>query len=201
MNQGVAVSRRLIDIATQQIDKSVAVANGHTNERLSSRVPIAAPKNISTTARSRRRHRGLVPPASVESAARPVMVRVRTVVVRSGIAILRTVAFRIPIAHAVSNMIEYNCTELPDELRKLKAASVETSNKTDSMIRAVVIQFGLTRSERRVAARPPIKAPIRNAMSAVSERVIESPGAPATANARKTTFPVMFAVNTWPRAR
>src|SRR5258705_4817602 len=83
-NQGVAVSRRLIDIATQQIDKSVAVANGHTNERLSNSVPIAAPKNISRTARIRRRHRGLAPPANLESAARPVMVKVRTVVVSAG---------------------------------------------------------------------------------------------------------------------
>src|SRR5438034_6679108 len=204
-NQGVALLaktiRCFIDIATQQIDKSVAVAKGNTNERLSSSVPIAAPKNISRTARSRRPHRGLVPPANLESAARPVMVRVRTVVVRSGIAILRTVAFRIPIAHAVSTMIEYNWNELPDESRKLIAARVAASNKADSRLRAVVIQLGVKTSERRVATRPPIKAPMRNATSAVSERVIESPGAPATANARKTTFPVMFAVNTCPRAR
>ena len=132
--------RCLIDIATQQIDKSVAVANGHTNERFSNSVPIAAPKNISRTASSRRRHRGLVPPASVESAARPVMVRVRTVVVRSGIAILRTVAFRIPIAHAVSTMIEYNWNELPVKLPKLIAATVAMSNKADSRVKAVVIQ-------------------------------------------------------------
>ena len=194
-------SRCFIDIATQQIDKNVAVARGNTNECLSSRVPIAAPKNISRTARRRRRHRGLVPPASFESAPRPVMVKVRTVVVRSGIAILRTVAFRIPIAHAVSTMIEYDWNKLPDESRKLIAARVATNNKADSMIRAVVIQFGLTSSERRVAARPPITAPMKNAPSAVSERGIESPGAPATANPRKTTFPVMFAVKTCPRLR
>src|SRR5258705_3622485 len=97
-------SRCFIDIATQQIDKSVAVANGHTNERLSNSVPIAAPKNISRTARIRRRHRGLVPPANLESAARPVMVKVRTVVVKSGVAILRTVQFRIPIAQARSTL-------------------------------------------------------------------------------------------------
>jgi hypothetical protein len=98
-------------------------------------------------------------------------------------------------------MIEYNWNELPDEPRKLIAARVAASNKADSMVRAVVTQLGLTSPERRVATRPPIKAPTRNAESAVSERVIESPGAPATANARKTTFPVMFAVNTCPRAR
>jgi hypothetical protein len=98
-------------------------------------------------------------------------------------------------------MIEYNWNELPDELWKLIAASVATSNKADSRLRAVVIHLGAETSERRVAARPPIKAPIRNATSAVSERVNESPGTPATANATKTTFPVMFAVNTCPRAR
>ncbi len=152
MNQGVAVlaetSCRFIEIATQQIDKNVAVANGHTNERLSSRVPIAAPKNTSRTARSRRRHRGPVPPANLESAARPVMVKVRTVVVRSGIAILRTVAFRIPIASAVSTMIEYDWNKLPDESRKLIAARVATSNKTDSRLRAVVIHFCVETSEK-----------------------------------------------------
>jgi hypothetical protein len=129
------------------------------------------------------------------------MVNVRTVVVRSAIPILRTVAFRIPIASAVSTMIEYDCNKLPDESRKLIAARVATSNKADSMLRAVVIQFGFTNSARRVASLPPIKAPIKNEPSAVSERTNESPGALATAKARKTTFPVMFAVNTCPRAR
>jgi hypothetical protein len=47
------------------------------------------------------------------------MVRVRNVVVRSGTAILRTVTFRIPIANAVSTMIEYDWYQLPDESRKL----------------------------------------------------------------------------------
>ena len=34
-----------------------------------------------------------------------------------------------------------------------------------------------------------------------ADRGIDRPGAPTTANARNTTFPVMFAVNTCPRAR
>lgn len=141
-------TRCFIDIATQQIDESVAVAKGNTSERLSSSVPIAAPKNIRRTARNRRRHRGLVPPANLESAAGPVMVSVRTVVVRFGIAILRTVAFRIPIAHALSTMIEYNWNELPDESRKLIAARVATSNKADLRLRAIVIQLGVKTPER-----------------------------------------------------
>jgi hypothetical protein len=47
-NQRVALvaepARCFIDIATQEIDTSVAVANDNTNERLSSRVPISAPR-------------------------------------------------------------------------------------------------------------------------------------------------------------
>jgi hypothetical protein len=39
-----------------------------------------------------------------ESAPMPVMVSVRTVVVRSGIANFRTAAFRVPIASAVRAM-------------------------------------------------------------------------------------------------
>jgi hypothetical protein len=93
-------------------------------------------------------------------------------------------------------MMEYDWNGLADESRKLIATRVAASNRADSMVRAVVTQFGLASSERRAASRPPIKAPMRNATSAVSERVNESPGAPATAKARKTTFPVMFAVNT-----
>src|SRR5213082_983101 len=46
----------------------------------------------------------LLPPASPESAARPVIVRVRTVVVRSGTASLRAVALRMPMASPVSAM-------------------------------------------------------------------------------------------------
>jgi len=46
--------------------------------------PNAAPANIATTAAIRRCKRGLVPRARDESAARPVMVSVSAVVVRSG---------------------------------------------------------------------------------------------------------------------
>jgi hypothetical protein len=46
------------------------------------------------------RHRGLAPPASEESEAMPVTVRVRTVVVRSGTASFLTTALRTPIARA-----------------------------------------------------------------------------------------------------
>src|SRR5215469_4508078 len=67
--------------------------------------PNTAPPNIATTAAIRRCKRGLVPRAKDESAARPVMVNVSTVVVRSGMANLRTAAFLIPIAMAVKAII------------------------------------------------------------------------------------------------
>ena len=60
----IVIIRCFIDIATQQIDKGVAVARGYTNEQLSSGVPIAAPKNISRTARSLGRGNLLLPTAA-----------------------------------------------------------------------------------------------------------------------------------------
>ena len=63
--------------------------------------PKAAPKNIAETDPSLLANLGLLPFAIEESAAIPVIVRVRTVVVRSGIASFRTAAFRVPIASAI----------------------------------------------------------------------------------------------------
>jgi hypothetical protein len=63
--------------------------------------PNAEPKNIATTDSTLLANLGLLPFAIEESAAMPVIVRVRTVVVRSGIASFRTAAFRVPIASAV----------------------------------------------------------------------------------------------------
>ena len=50
----------------------------------------------------------------------------------------------------------------------------------------------------RAMIRPPNMAPTRNDKSAAKERAMDSPGMRAVANARITTFPVMFAVNTRP---
>ena len=63
--------------------------------------PNAAPKNIATTDSTLLANRGLLPFASEESAPMPVIFNVRTVVVRSGIASLRTAAVRVPMASAV----------------------------------------------------------------------------------------------------
>ena len=63
--------------------------------------PNAAPKNIATTDPTLLANLGLVPFAIEESAAMPVSVNVRTVVVRSGIASFRTAALRVPMASPV----------------------------------------------------------------------------------------------------
>jgi hypothetical protein len=62
---------------------------------------------MQTIDRIRLRHLGLVPPANDESAASPVTVSVKTVVVKSGTASFLTVAFRTPIARAVRRIIAY----------------------------------------------------------------------------------------------
>src|SRR5580765_8033999 len=57
--------------------------------------PSAAPRNIAATDSTLLANLGLLPFASEESAPMPVIVSIRTVVVRSGIASFRTAAFRV----------------------------------------------------------------------------------------------------------
>src|ERR1700747_2200672 len=71
-------------------DNTTEKARAMKMERLKMIEPNAAPANIATTAAIRRCKRGLVPRARDESAAIPVIVNVSTVVVRSGMANLRT---------------------------------------------------------------------------------------------------------------
>jgi hypothetical protein len=66
--------------------------------------PNAAPKNIATTDSTLLANLWLLPFAIEESAPMPVIVRVRTVVVRSGIASFRKAALRVPVASAVRAM-------------------------------------------------------------------------------------------------
>jgi hypothetical protein len=90
---------------------------------------------------SRRRHRGFVPPASEESAASPVIVNVRTVVVKSAIASRRTVALRMPIAIAVSVMTANSGTESsPAELRSPSAVPAPASKSPASTPKARLAQ-------------------------------------------------------------
>src|ERR1022692_4336573 len=72
-----------------------------------SAAPANAPMSIAVTAAVRRAAPLFVPPARPESAARPVRVMVSTVVVMSGTAIRRTVAFRTPIANASTPITVY----------------------------------------------------------------------------------------------
>ena len=48
---------------------------------------------------------------------------------------------------------------------------------------------------------PPKAAPARNPPRASRERVTDNPGTPTAANPKRTTLPVIFAVNTRPRPR
>jgi len=75
--------------ATQQTeDTTTAKPRAAKTERMRIMTPIVAPANIASTEASRRCQRGLLPWAREESAARPVMVNVNTVVVRSGTTLL-----------------------------------------------------------------------------------------------------------------
>src|SRR5207244_10155382 len=73
---------------------------------------VNAPPHLARIDSIRRPPREPAPPASLESAARPVTVKVSTVVVRSGIASLRTTAFRNPIATAVDTIKRYTLTDV-----------------------------------------------------------------------------------------
>ncbi len=56
MRRVAALDLSDIDIATQQIDKTVAVTKGNANECLSSRVPIAAPQYRNAVASGQAAH-------------------------------------------------------------------------------------------------------------------------------------------------
>ena len=73
--------------------------------------PNAAPKNIVAIDSSLLANLGLLPFASEESAPIPEIVSVRTVVVRSRIASLRTAALHAPIASAVKAIRANGCKE------------------------------------------------------------------------------------------
>jgi hypothetical protein len=73
-------------------------ARGATTPYRNNNAPVAAPANIVTIEASLVFHRGLAPPASEESEAKPVTVSVSTVVVMSGTKSFLTTALRTPIA-------------------------------------------------------------------------------------------------------
>ena len=161
--------------------------------------PANAPTIIARMAALRRCQRGLSPPAKLESAARPVIVKVRTVVVISGTASFLTTAFLSPMESAVTAMTACNWSGWISAVELIPNAEMEaTPSNTASRKNARSAQAWL-RAPKTI--RPPRTAPAPKAINATAERDIESPGAPAKANPSKTRFPVMLAVKTCPRAR
>jgi hypothetical protein len=87
--------------ATLQTEATTtAKARAVKTDRLTAMTPSAAPANIASIEASRRCQRGLLPRAREESAARPVMVNVNTVVVTSETPSFRTATFLMPMATA-----------------------------------------------------------------------------------------------------
>src|SRR6266446_1770843 len=170
-----------------QTVKTVAAPNGKASECLSSRAPTNAPANIRRMEIARLCHRGLLPPAKEESAANPVIVSVKTVVVKSGWAIFRTVAFLSPIARPVRTMTAYKRVE--SEGTDPIDASVAPSRNAASHPNAVILHRLLESGANVVARRPPITAPTKNAARAVRERNADNPGTPAKAKPRSTILP------------
>jgi hypothetical protein len=56
-------------------------------------------------------------------------------------------------------------------------------------------------ADRDRPRRPAARAPRARQPTAATDAVTENPATPASANAKKTTLPVMLATNTWPRTR
>src|SRR5260370_25875840 len=132
-----------------------------TIDRFSIRLPAAAPTNIASTEATRLRHRGLVPPARDESAARPVIVNVRTVVVKSATPSLRTVAFLNPMASAVTPMTPRTEAGVPN----VRGASAADINKSPYIPKSQPDQWGggreLINGNNRPSAKGASKKPIK----------------------------------------
>src|SRR5580698_3654501 len=165
---------------------------GQARPRRSSNAPETAPANINPTDDKRRTTRGFFPPANDESAARPVNVRVSTVVVMSATASFRTDALWIPIAKAKSAI----STGALGPALPAPQASAEVAARS-----ATSIASALVKDPPRNAQRPPASAPRRKDPRASKQPAAEAPPAWAREKPRKTTFPVMFAVNTRPSPR
>ena len=123
----------------QQADMMPARASGSATECRSITVPSAAPATMQATEADRRAQPGPLPPASLDSEARPVRVRVSTVVVRSGTASFRTVALRMPMATPVRTITKVSVgPEIEDPLWKARRA--DTSSRAASAPNAILVQ-------------------------------------------------------------
>lgn len=127
------------------------------------------------------------------------MVRVSTVVVRSGTASARDTAFCTPSPRPRSTTSAKRTPpvngwpEAPVTISAARTQAVSTRSAYSS-IRPRWVRV-------RCTIRPPSSAPTANAASATSDAASENPGAPAMAKPEKTTLPVMFATNTRPSSR
>src|SRR5215469_4651514 len=191
----VLLATRATAAASTQPESQSNVGPAPRCKKLSA--PTNAPPSMAMTAPPRRPASALSPPASDESAAIPVSVIVSTVVGRSCTPICLTVALRTPIPNA-SSAITVNLGQPADTVTTDSATAAATAVTRHSATTA-------KRSSRRAAnsldPRPALSAPVRNAARDVRHADSEKPLAPAVANPRMTTFPVMFAVKTCPSPR
>src|SRR5207302_3154401 len=97
--------RKATNNASVQMNETITHRESASErECFSTKAHKPATANMLPTDPIRLPHRGLLPPAKNESAANHVIVKVNTVVVRSCTTSLRTVAFRMPIANAVTQI-------------------------------------------------------------------------------------------------
>ena len=129
----------------------------------------------------------------------PVNVIVSTVVVRSATARRRATEFCSPRATAVTAAI----VSLAGLSKGVGAASeMSKATTTSSSSTPMASRRRLSRRLPNFSTKkPPPKAPMRNPARVNSEAAKEKPGAPEMANPTNTTFPVMFATKTRPKAR
>src|ERR1700722_18106743 len=164
---------------------------GTVSEKRSSAAPAAAPASMETTPAQRRRQRGLLSPARVESAAKPAIVRVNTVVVRSATPSFRTIAVRRPIAIAIEATTALS-------IATFKENAAATKSNTASASRPLILDW---RGVRRRPILPPTTAPSIKQKSAITDFVREIPDAPPSLNPIRTMLPVMLAANICPSPR
>jgi hypothetical protein len=127
------------------------------------------------------------PPASCESAALPVGVSVRTVVVRSGTASLPAVAFWTPIARASRMISTYRLSE-PTWFPAVAATRIALV-KRRSWMPVAARSWCRRRLPTRAANRPATMPPGRKQAMATGEPMTERPLAPPAEKPRKTTCP------------
>ena len=148
----------------------------------------------------RRRGRLVSVPANGESAARPVIVRVSTVVVRSGTASRRTEALRTPMA-TPSRPMTRNRRSVSASASSPMAANAASPTNAASVSRASHEPAVLRVAD--VDREPPAEdgAARESFPRETTGAATEKPGAPANANPRSTTLPVTNPVNTCPSPR